>query len=102
MSHSTITDLDSIQDLSAFADEQIDAVVDSAKTSTLELDQDTVRKGLGQIVAFASLSSPESPEQILHAVASIVPSYMVPKRLLLLEVLPKNLEAICRQKSQTI
>lgn len=47
-------------------------------------------EGLGQIIAFASLAYSHSPEELLRAVANILPSYMVPKRLFLLKALPKN------------
>jgi D-alanine--poly(phosphoribitol) ligase subunit 1 len=47
-------------------------------------------EGLGQIIAYASLAIPESPEVLLQAIATILPSYMMPKRLLILDSLPKN------------
>lgn len=46
--------------------------------------------GLGEIVAFAALSEPKRPEDVLSAVARLVPSYMLPKRLSVLNELPKN------------
>jgi D-alanine--poly(phosphoribitol) ligase subunit 1 len=46
--------------------------------------------GLGEIVAFAALASLRSPEELIKGVAGIVPSYMVPKRIAVLEALPKN------------
>ena len=46
--------------------------------------------GLGQILAFTSLSKTVDPEELLAGVSSIVPPYMVPKRIILLESLPKN------------
>ena len=47
-------------------------------------------EGLGQIIAYASLAVPESPEFLLQVIATILPSYMMPKRLLILDSLPKN------------
>lgn len=46
--------------------------------------------GLGQILAFASLSNPADPGDLLAGVTGIVPPYMVPKRIIILEALPKN------------
>jgi D-alanine--poly(phosphoribitol) ligase subunit 1 len=46
--------------------------------------------GLGQILAFVSLSNPADPADLLAEVTSIVPPYMVPKRIIVLEALPKN------------
>jgi D-alanine--poly(phosphoribitol) ligase subunit 1 len=46
--------------------------------------------GLGQIIAFAAMPEPVSSEALLSGIASIVPSYMVPKKVFVLETLPKN------------
>ncbi len=46
--------------------------------------------GLGQILAFAATSAPASPEELLRQIAAIVPPYMVPRRLTILDMLPKN------------
>lgn len=46
--------------------------------------------GLGQIVAFAALSSPRAAGDVLNDLAAAVPSYMRPRRLQLLQQLPKN------------
>lgn len=46
--------------------------------------------GLGEIVGFASLHRPKAPEQLIRDVAGIIPPYMVPKRVTVLESLPKN------------
>jgi D-alanine--poly(phosphoribitol) ligase subunit 1 len=46
--------------------------------------------GLGQILAFTSLSKTVDPGELLASVSSIVPPYMLPKRIILLESLPKN------------
>ena len=46
--------------------------------------------GLGEIVGFAALSQPKAPEELLCDVAGIVPAYMVPKRVTMLESLPRN------------
>ncbi|TAN76935.1 MAG: hypothetical protein EPN14_07655 [Gallionella sp.] len=46
--------------------------------------------GLGQIVAFAAMGAPASPEEMLRRIAAIVPPYMTPRRLVILDLLPKN------------
>jgi D-alanine--poly(phosphoribitol) ligase subunit 1 len=46
--------------------------------------------GLGEIVGFAALATPKSPEDLIRRVAEIIPSYMVPKRVTVLDSLPKN------------
>jgi D-alanine--poly(phosphoribitol) ligase subunit 1 len=47
-------------------------------------------EGLGEIVGFATLTTPMPAEEIIRKVAEIVPPYMVPKRVRVLEDLPKN------------
>jgi D-alanine--poly(phosphoribitol) ligase subunit 1 len=47
-------------------------------------------EGLGEIIGFAALATPLAAEEIIQQVARIVPPYMVPKRVRLLEDLPKN------------
>jgi len=47
-------------------------------------------EGLGQILAFAAISLPVSSEQLLHKIAAIVPCYMVPRCMIVMELLPKN------------
>ena len=46
--------------------------------------------GLGEIIGFAALATPKLPEELIREVAGIVPAYMVPKRVRLLDDLPKN------------
>jgi D-alanine--poly(phosphoribitol) ligase subunit 1 len=46
--------------------------------------------GLGEIIAFASLATPKAPEKLIQEVAEIVPPYMVPRRVTVLDELPKN------------
>ncbi|MBS1142604.1 MAG: D-alanine--poly(phosphoribitol) ligase subunit 1 [Proteobacteria bacterium] len=46
--------------------------------------------GLGQILAFAAMSDPVAPEELARRIAAIVPPYMVPRRVLLLDSLQKN------------
>ena len=46
--------------------------------------------GLGEIIGFAALATPRLPEELIREVAAIVPAYMVPKRVRLLDDLPKN------------
>jgi D-alanine--poly(phosphoribitol) ligase subunit 1 len=47
-------------------------------------------EGLGQILAFAATSSPSSSEELLHDVSAIVPRYMTPRRVIVMDWLPKN------------
>jgi D-alanine--poly(phosphoribitol) ligase subunit 1 len=59
--------------------------------------------GLGEIVGFAALSRPKAPEELIRDVAGIIPPYMVPKRVTVLESLPKNANGkIDRLALQTI
>jgi D-alanine--poly(phosphoribitol) ligase subunit 1 len=59
--------------------------------------------GLGEIVGFAALNRPKAPEELIRDVAGIIPSYMVPKRVMVLESLPKNANGkIDRLALQTI
>jgi len=46
--------------------------------------------GLGEIIAFAALATPRTSEELIEGVADIVPRYMVPRRVTILEALPKN------------
>jgi D-alanine--poly(phosphoribitol) ligase subunit 1 len=46
--------------------------------------------GLGEIIGFAALATPRLAEELIREVAGRVPAYMVPKRVRLLEDLPKN------------
>lgn len=46
--------------------------------------------GLGQIVAFVASGAVVSPEELLQRVAAIVPAYMAPRRVTVMEALPKN------------
>jgi len=46
--------------------------------------------GLGEIIGFATLARPKAPEKLIQDVAEIIPPYMVPKRVTVLEGLPKN------------
>ncbi|MEO5828365.1 MAG: hypothetical protein ABIQ48_07235 [Luteimonas sp.] len=46
--------------------------------------------GLGQIVAFAATNPALSSQDLLQQVATIVPSYMVPRCVRIIDPLPKN------------
>lgn len=46
--------------------------------------------GLGQILAFAATAAPADPAELLVAMARLLPHYMMPRRLVLLDALPKN------------
>jgi D-alanine--poly(phosphoribitol) ligase subunit 1 len=44
----------------------------------------------GQIVAFVAMCTPQLSEVLLHKAAALVPSYMVPRRVIFMDVLQKN------------
>lgn len=46
--------------------------------------------GLGQILAFVALASLVAPEEVLCKLAGILPPYMRPRRVVVLDLLPKN------------
>ena len=46
--------------------------------------------GLGQIIAFAAVSEGASSEGLLAGIAAIVPPYMVPRKVVAMDGLPKN------------
>lgn len=47
-------------------------------------------EGLGQIIAFAATGLSVTPEELLHKVTGIVPRYMAPRRVIVMDSLPKN------------
>lgn len=49
-----------------------------------------IGEGLGQIVGFAATHTPESSEALVGKIGAIVPSYMVPRHIRILDSLPKN------------
>ena len=50
----------------------------------------TLGEGLGQILAFVAAHAAVAPADLLKQVAAIVPVYMVPRRVTLIDPLPKN------------
>lgn len=50
----------------------------------------SLRDGLGQIIAFAAMDEPPEPGILRDGLAGILPSYMVPRQVVVLGVLPKN------------
>ncbi|MBI5314534.1 MAG: amino acid adenylation domain-containing protein [Nitrospirae bacterium] len=46
--------------------------------------------GLGEILGFAAMPIPEASEQLVDKMRTIIPSYMLPRRIYVLEFLPKN------------
>lgn len=46
--------------------------------------------GLGQIVAFVAMQQPEAAESLQQKLTAMLPVYMLPRRIRLMEVLPKN------------
>ena len=71
------------------------------------LDRDsTLVSGLGQIVAVVAMDPPQPSEDLLLKIAAIVPPYMVPRRVIILDFLPKNangkVERIVLQSTQLL
>jgi D-alanine--poly(phosphoribitol) ligase subunit 1 len=69
--------------------------VEAALTSLPEVSEGAViyRKlgdGLGDLVGFAVLAKAAGPDELIRGVAGIVPAYMVPRRITLLHILPRN------------
>jgi D-alanine--poly(phosphoribitol) ligase subunit 1 len=69
--------------------------IETALSSLPEVEESAVvyRKtgnGLGEIIGFAAVTRATAPEQLIREVASIIPAYMVPKRVTILESLPRN------------
>jgi D-alanine--poly(phosphoribitol) ligase subunit 1 len=71
--------------------EEIEAALGSvAEVSECAVIYRKLGDGLGEIIGFAALVAPKPPEKLVQGVAEIVPPYMVPKRVMVLEALPKN------------
>ena len=49
-----------------------------------------INESLGQIVAFVALNSVREEKEVATDLKKLVPEYMVPKKLFILEQLPKN------------
>ena len=49
-----------------------------------------IGEGLGQLIAYAAISHSASSEQILLKMTAIVPHYMMPRRIIVMDLLPKN------------
>jgi len=47
-------------------------------------------EGLGQIRAFVATSAPSSADELLHDVSGILPPYMIPRSVTIMDNLPKN------------
>ena len=71
--------------------EEIEAALNSvAEVKECAVIYRTMGDGLGEIIGFAALSRPKAAEELIRDVAGIIPPYMVPKRVTVLESLPKN------------
>lgn len=46
--------------------------------------------GLGQILAFSSTTSMTSTQELLKKISLLLPSYMIPRRIVILDCMPKN------------
>ena len=84
--------------------EEIEAALNSvAEVRECAVIYRKIRDGLGEIIGFVALSRPKPPEQLIRDVAGIIPPYMVPKHVTVLENLPKNASGkIDRQTLQTL
>ncbi len=47
-------------------------------------------EGLGQIIGFVAMSPTRTSHELIGEIANLVPSYMVPRKITILESLPKN------------
>lgn len=47
-------------------------------------------EGLGEIIAFVSVKETTTSEEIMESVKKILPNYMTPKKIKILDILPKN------------
>jgi D-alanine--poly(phosphoribitol) ligase subunit 1 len=71
--------------------EEIEAALSaSAQVKECAVIYRKLGEGFGEIVGFVALASARPPEDLIQEVARIVPPYMVPKRVRLLDDLPKN------------
>ncbi|MFZ6658613.1 AMP-binding protein [Undibacterium sp. TJN19] len=71
--------------------EEIEAAINTLpEVSECAVIYKKLENGLGQIIAFAAVSVVSQPEVLLQGVANIVPAYMVPRKLIFLDALPKN------------
>jgi len=71
--------------------EEIEAALNSLPVITeCAVIYQKLGEGLGQILAFAATSSPVSSSELLHKITAIVPSYMAPRRVIIMDLLPKN------------
>jgi D-alanine--poly(phosphoribitol) ligase subunit 1 len=70
--------------------------IEHALTELKEIAQTAVvykrdKSSYGKIIAFASVENTEVDERvILHELANYLPAYMIPSKLILMDVLPKN------------
>jgi D-alanine--poly(phosphoribitol) ligase subunit 1 len=46
--------------------------------------------GLGQILAFTATNSSAPSSEILHQISAILPTYMLPRQVIVMDLLPKN------------
>lgn len=71
--------------------EEIEAAFNSlAVVKECAVVYQTLGDGLGQILAFVAAHPDTASEDLLRQVAAIVPPYMVPRRVVLIDLLPKN------------
>lgn len=71
--------------------EEIEAALNTlAGISECAVIYQKLGNGLGQIVAFVAMDAPQPQEELLHKIAAIVPPYMAPRRMIAMDMLPKN------------
>lgn len=72
--------------------EEIEAAINSLPyVNECGVIYEKINPELGQIIGFASVNTPEiTPNLLLEALYTILPPYMLPKKVFLLDQLPKN------------
>ena len=71
--------------------EEIEAALSSIKCiNECAIVYQDLGGNLGRIIGFASINNNSTSEELISEVASLLPSYMVPKRIHFLDSLPKN------------
>ena len=71
--------------------EEVEAAINSLKyVNEAGVIYKKITADLGQIMAFVSVNASKTTDEIISDVKKILPPYMVPKQINILEVLPKN------------
>jgi D-alanine--poly(phosphoribitol) ligase subunit 1 len=71
--------------------EEIESILSTLKyVDETAVIYEKLGEGLGQIVAFVSVSGNEEVAEVMGELKGLLPDYMLPKKLFILEALPKN------------